>query len=56
MEVQAQDSITKELVQMMGGTIGFDSAEGKGTTFYVVIPVEIAKGNRDHLRQSLQKS
>lgn len=36
-------SITKELVEMMGGTISFDSAEGKGTVFYVEIPIQIAK-------------
>ena len=36
-------SITKELVEMMGGTISFDSAEGKGTTFYVELPIEVAK-------------
>lgn len=36
-------SITKELVEMMGGIITFDSVEGKGTTFYVEIPIEIAE-------------
>ena len=36
-------SITQELVEMMGGTIGFDSEEGKGTTFYVRLPIEIAE-------------
>ncbi|MCB1782510.1 MAG: response regulator [Alphaproteobacteria bacterium] len=36
-------AITKELVDMMGGTISFDSALGKGTTFYVSLPIELAK-------------
>lgn len=35
-------SITKELVQMMGGEISFDSVEGKGTTFFVKLPIEVA--------------
>ena len=35
-------TITKELVEMMGGRIGFDSVLGKGTTFFVEIPVEEA--------------
>lgn len=36
-------AITRELVEMMGGIISFDSLEGKGTTFYVEIPIEISK-------------
>jgi PAS domain S-box-containing protein len=36
-------SITKELVEMMNGEIHFDSVEGKGTTFYADIPVEVTK-------------
>ncbi|MGH1404649.1 MAG: ATP-binding protein [Alphaproteobacteria bacterium] len=35
-------AITKDLVGMMGGVISMDSAVGKGTTFYVEIPVEEA--------------
>lgn len=30
--------ITKELIEKMGGTIGFESEEGIGTTFYVSFP------------------
>lgn len=32
-------SLTKALVELMGGTIGFVSAPGKGTTFTVRIPI-----------------
>lgn len=31
-------AITKELVEKMGGTVGFDSVEGKGTTFWLELP------------------
>ncbi|WP_333609066.1 PAS domain-containing protein [Arsukibacterium sp.] len=31
-------AICKELVQQMGGSIGFNSAAGKGTTFYFALP------------------
>lgn len=31
--------ICKEFVENMGGTIGFDSEEGGGTTFFVILPV-----------------
>ncbi len=34
-------AITKELVTQMGGTISFESAQGKGTTFTVVLPLQI---------------
>jgi PAS domain S-box-containing protein len=31
-------AITKKLVELMGGVIGFESEYGKGTTFWVVLP------------------
>jgi signal transduction histidine kinase len=32
-------AISKELVERMGGTIGYDSVEGQGATFFVDLPV-----------------
>lgn len=38
-------SITKELVEMLGGKIKVESAKGKGSCFTVFLPLEIEKGN-----------
>lgn len=47
-------AITKELVERMGGRVGFDSVEGKGATFYVDLPIVMVdalapeQGNLQH--------
>ncbi len=35
-------AISKQLVEFMGGTIGFESQVGKGATFYVHLPLALA--------------
>lgn len=38
--------LVKGLVEALGGTIWFDSAEDVGTTFYVKLPIEYSGGSR----------
>lgn len=38
-------SITKKLVELMGGQIGVASESGKGSTFWIVLPLELAAGS-----------
>lgn len=48
-------SIVKQMVDLMGGTIHCDSAPGKGTSFYVTLPlpiVEAAASKKQAVRQS----
>ena len=42
-------AITKQMVDLMGGTIECQSEQGKGTTFTVVIDIKIADRQRDDM-------
>ncbi|MCR5137889.1 MAG: response regulator [Oscillospiraceae bacterium] len=43
-------AITKQMVELMGGTIDCQSEQGKGTTFTVVLDVPVADRQRDDMR------
>jgi signal transduction histidine kinase len=45
-------AISKELISLLGGTIGVDSVEGQGATFWIVLPQKIQPGQHD-VRQKL---
>jgi signal transduction histidine kinase len=41
-------AITRKLVELQGGVIDVESKVGKGTTFVVKLPCDIARGESDH--------
>ena len=43
-------AITKQMVELMGGTIECQSEQGKGTTFTVVLDISVADRQRDEMR------
>ena len=43
-------AITKQMVELMGGTIDCQSEQGKGTTFTVVLDIPVADRQRDDMR------
>ena len=45
-------AISRELVALLGGTIGVDSVQGQAATFWVVLPLKTQPGQRD-LREKL---
>ena len=42
-------AITKQMVELMGGTIDCESEQGKGTTFTVVLDIPVADRQRDDM-------
>ena len=46
-------SITKSLVEKMGGTISFESEQDVGTTFYIELPFQIDQIGRASCRESI---
>ena len=40
-------AISKELIALLGGTIGVDSVPGEGAAFWVVLPLKIVAGQHD---------
>jgi signal transduction histidine kinase len=40
-------AISKELVTLLGGTIGIDSTPGQGASFWLILPLKIEAGDQD---------
>ncbi|HEX4053050.1 MAG TPA: ATP-binding protein [Tepidisphaeraceae bacterium] len=40
-------AISRELVALLGGTIGVDSVQGQGASFWVILPIKTQPGQRD---------
>ena len=45
-------AICKQLVELLGGEIGFESYTGRGSTFWFTVELERARGVAEHARQS----
>jgi len=40
-------AISRELISMLGGTIGVESTPGQGATFWIILPLKIQPGQHD---------
>ena len=40
-------AISRELISLLGGTMGVDSVLGEGATFWVILPLKIQPGQHD---------
>jgi signal transduction histidine kinase len=40
-------AISKELISLLGGTMGVDSVLGQGATFWLILPLKTQPGQRD---------
>ncbi|NEP77080.1 MAG: response regulator [Okeania sp. SIO3B3] len=47
--------IVRQLVMLMGGQVDFDSAEGRGSVFRVVLPLPLAAPNEVRTQQELEE-
>jgi hypothetical protein len=47
-------SVTKQLVEMMGGEIGFESEEGAGSTFWIALPLAAGKSVEGRARPAAE--
>ena len=48
-------SISKKIIELHGGTVDFDSVYGKGSTFFLEIPLEIGENDLINLRTPKSK-